>query len=119
MQTLFKVKGLGFKAGGMYGLADEVAAPAEPTSLWQSIKNISGQLTSVGVTAAPALIAQAIAKKTAEKKPKKAKVAAPAVVPGQPPTPPAKKGLPGWVLPVAIGGGVLLLGGLFLKSRKS
>ena len=97
----------------LYGLGQETAAP---TGLWASIKNITGQLSSAGVSAAPALIAKVLAKKTVAKKAKKAVAPTPSA-PSYIPPPPAAKGLPKWVLPVAVGG-VALVAVLFLTTRK-
>jgi len=99
----------------LYGLGQEAAGA--PTGLWASIKNITGQLSSVGVSAAPALIAKVLAKKTVAKKAKKAVAAPTPSAPVYIPPPPAPKGLPGWVIPVAVGG-VALVVVMVLMGRK-
>jgi hypothetical protein len=120
------------RARGMYGLGafDEAtggsAGPAESSGVLSSVSgwlggtvsNVLGSLKGTGVLeTAGAAISSLVAKKLSPAADAKAKAAKPAKTPPAPA--PVAKGMPGWVLPVAIGGGVLLLGTVvFAATRK-
>ena len=98
------------------------AARAAPATGWlasatSAVSNVMGALNKAGITDVASTLVSAMVAKTMAPAVAAAKKAAPAK-PGAAVPPPAKK-MPGWVLPVAIGAGVLLLGGVaFAAARK-
>jgi len=122
-----------YRYGAAYGMGEEppqtsgepgqpaAKAPAAQPGFWASVSNISSDLISQGVKAAPALIQQKLmAKMATMTTPKKAKVKAAPMAPADAdygPTAP-EKGLPGWVIPAAIGGAALVGVLLFVRARK-
>lgn len=92
-------------------------APASSSGSWLSgtVGNIIGSLGTTAAAVAPTVLASAIAKKLAPAVAKTKVVVK--KVPGAPAAP-AKSGTPSWVMPVAIGGGALLLVGVLVMTLK-
>lgn len=109
----------------LYGLGEEAAQTSGEPGQPGMLANIMSKLKStLGSGVASTLLPMATAKLTeALSGKKKAAAGKPGAAAPAPklmlPTAEVKKGLPSWVLPVAIGGGVLLLGGAFLAFRKN
>jgi len=113
----------GYRGVGQEGEGEREPVAAAPAAapeagllanIWNGVKSLVSADTVKAL--APAITA-AIVKKVQDKT--GAKVTAKAVAtlpPGLVPAP--KKGLPGWVVPVAIGVGALAIGGVILAKRK-
>lgn len=92
-------------------------APAAQPSTWESIKSISSSLIAQGVQVAPSYIQAKLDAAKNKKSSKKAKSSKSKTTKAFMP-PPARAGLPGWVIPVVLGGAAVVGLVFFLRRRK-